>query len=141
MNHKPRPKIRPRFGKRNGKHVTYDPQSSEKRALKWHFANQMRENDFKMLSGDPLSIEVLCYCSIPNSLSQAKKTALEGQLCIKKPDLDNYLKEYLDILSGIAYPDDNIICRIWCEKRYSKNPRVEIKIESLNISKEEENII
>lgn len=124
VDHNPIAKKRPRFSKFG----TYDVQTSDKRSLKWHFAKQMRENGFLKLSNEPVRFEVLCYCSIPKSLSQRKQIALNGILHTKKPDLDNFVKFYADVLNGIAYEDDNLISTIWCEKRYSDKPRVEINI-------------
>jgi len=129
--HEPIAKKRPRFGRNKGKVITYDEQYKDKRSLKWHFASQMRENGFKMLSNEPIEFTVLCYTPIPKSLSKAKKTALRGTYNYRKPDLDNYVKFYADVLNGIAYEDDNLIACICCKKLYSDEPRVEIYIQPL----------
>lgn len=124
INEEPIAKKRPRFSKFG----TYDVQTRDKRGLKWLLSRQMRENGFLKLCNEPVSFEVLCYCSIPESLSERKKKALCGIPVTKKPDLDNYLKFYADVLNGIAYEDDNLIASIRAEKRYSDKPRVEINI-------------
>lgn len=124
LNEAPIAKKRPRFSK-NG---TYDAQSRDKRGLKWVFASQMRQNGFLKLSNEAIQMEVLCYCSIPESFSKHRKIALNGGPVTTKPDLDNYLKFYLDVLNGIAYDDDNLVSSIYAEKRYSDKPRIEINI-------------
>lgn len=127
VNHTPIPKKRHRHGKKGG----YDSQSKEKHQLKWHFAGQMRENDFKRFSRVPLHVAVYCYSPIPKSLTEAKKKALEGKFNMKKPDADNLFKFYTDVLNGIAYEDDNLISSMICQKRYSSEPRVEIEINQI----------
>ena len=47
----------------------------------------------------------------------------------KKPDIDNIVKVVLDALNKLAFIDDNRVTKIEVEKRYSKNPKVYIKIE------------
>ena len=47
---------------------------------------------------------------------------------MKKPDIDNVVKVYADALNGIAYHDDTQIVSLVCEKYYSDQPRVEVKI-------------
>lgn len=128
VDHDPIAKKRHRHTKTG---MTYDLQKNEQRALKWHFGQQMRENGLKRLSNEPISMEATFHVPIPKSLSERKKTALEGMYCIKKPDLDNYVKFYSDVLNGIAYEDDNLISSLWCEKRYSAIPRVELIIKPL----------
>jgi len=48
---------------------------------------------------------------------------------IKKPDVDNLIKLYLDVLSGTALNDDNAVSIGTAVKVYSSRPRVEIYIE------------
>jgi len=44
--------------------------------------------------------------------SHSKKRRLEREPKTTKPDLDNLIKLIFDALNGIAYNDDNQICRI-----------------------------
>lgn len=68
---------------------------------------------------------------IPKSMS--KKDRLEANKGflkhIKKPDVDNLIKLYLDVISGIAIKDDNAVSIGTAIKLYSITPRVEIMIE------------
>ena len=56
---------------------------------------------------------------------------LNGDWATKKPDSDNIIKIILDGLNKVAYHDDAQICKLSFEKRYSKIPRVEVKIKNL----------
>lgn len=49
-----------------------------------------------------------------------------------RPDIDNLLKPLKDALSGIVYKDDSQICKIFAQKRYSKEARIIIKIATIN---------
>ncbi len=48
---------------------------------------------------------------------------------IKKPDVDNLIKLYLDVISGIVMQDDNCVSLGSAIKVYSINPRTVIYIE------------
>lgn len=50
-------------------------------------------------------------------------------LPMKKPDIDNSLKLYLDALSGYLYVDDTQVVLLNSKKFYSKEPRVEVSFE------------
>lgn len=68
---------------------------------------------------------------IPKSMKRCDRgDALECKLKhVKKPDIDNLVKLYLDCLTGIAIHDDNAVSLGSCIKVYSPNPKVEIYIE------------
>lgn len=68
---------------------------------------------------------------IPKSLSKKERSDAElGHLKhIKKPDVDNLVKLYLDVLSGIAFDDDNRVSLGQAIKVYSPTPKTVIYIE------------
>ena len=46
-----------------------------------------------------------------------------------KPDLDNYIKLYMDVFSGLFWKDDNQVIQISSSKCYADNyPRAEVMI-------------
>ena len=46
-----------------------------------------------------------------------------------KPDLDNYIKLYMDVFSGLFWKDDNQVIQINSSKCYADNyPRAEVMI-------------
>ncbi len=128
IQHKPIAKKRHRVFQRNSKVCVYDPQNSEKLDAKWQIASQMRNQKLSALKG-AVSLKLMSYVSIPTSFSRKKRESLENSYTLTKPDLDNYLKFYLDVLNGIAYDDDKQVVQIFSEKRYSENPRVIIELE------------
>lgn len=121
----PVPKLRPRFT-RHGK--TYDTQSKQKEALRLHLLSQLRDNGILSVSKAPLSVQMVFHTPIPKNTPRKAAKALEGHPNVKRPDLDNYAKFPLDVMNGLVYEDDNQIFDLWCEKRYSSSPRVEIFI-------------
>lgn len=82
------------------------------------------------LQGKEFGIRIQCefYIPIPSSLSKKKKAEFDGKLCLKKPDIDNYIKLVCDALNGIAWEDDNEVAEVYATKRYSNNPRTEVSI-------------
>lgn len=89
------------------------------------------ENSVYFASNQFLSVNIIFYTPIPKSCSKAKKIALEGMFDNNKPDIDNYVKFYLDAFNQLLYPDDRNIVSLYAEKRKSCNPRVKVEIESL----------
>lgn len=71
------------------------------------------------------------YMPIPKSMSKRERVdAVKGYLKhVKKPDVDNLVKLYLDVLTGTAIADDNRVSLGNAIKVYSCRPRVEIYIE------------
>ncbi|OMD02745.1 RusA family crossover junction endodeoxyribonuclease, partial [Paenibacillus odorifer] len=52
-------------------------------------------------------------------------------LPVTKPDADNYLKGVKDALKGIIWKDDSQVVDAFVRKRYSAQPRIEVKIKQL----------
>lgn len=80
--------------------------------------------------GKTFGIGLKCefYVPIPKSTSKKKKLEMDGRFCLKKPDIDNYIKLVCDALNGIAWEDDNEVAEVYAIKRYSNNPRTEVSI-------------
>lgn len=68
---------------------------------------------------------------IPKSMSKSEKTlASQGTLKhIKKPDVDNLIKLYLDVITGIAIKDDSTVSLGQAIKVYSASPKTVIYVE------------
>ncbi len=68
---------------------------------------------------------------IPKSMSKKDRLiANEGMMKhVKKPDVDNLVKLYLDVLTDIAISDDNSVSLGFAIKVYSQTPRTVIYIE------------
>lgn len=119
-------KARHRFNSESGH--TFDPQKSTKMGDKWLLAAQMREKGLKTLAKQPLKVALTNFIPMPHSWSGAKKKAFMGYPAICKPDVDNSVKYYFDVLNRIAYEDDAHISQLWSEKLYWDTPGVEINI-------------
>lgn len=68
---------------------------------------------------------------IPKSMPKKERALAEqGNFKhVKKPDVDNLIKLYLDVLSGLAFEDDNCVSLGYAIKAYSVIPRTDIYIE------------
>ena len=80
-----------------------------------------------------VSVEV--YIPTPTSMSAKKQRLAESKDLrpITRPDVDNYLKTALDLLTGIILRDDSIVVDSRVQKYYAYRPRMEIEIEELTL--------
>jgi len=140
VDHEPIAQKRPRFWIKGNKPMVYDSQSSDKLKLKFEFASQMRSKGYLTIHEGPVGVKLIAYLKPPAKWSKKRLKEAEGTFVIKKPDADNILKFYFDVLNGIAYHDDNQICFVLCKKLYSKQPRVEITLKELEGFKDEDEI-
>lgn len=130
---KPISQSRVRFSKGR----VYDPVTSKKLEVKKILVSKIKqkdnidENSVYFASNQFLSVNITFYTPIPKSCSKAKKIALEGMFDNNKPDVDNYVKFYLDAFNEIIYEDDKAIVALYAEKRKSCHPRVRVEIQSL----------
>lgn len=122
---KPIAQQRPRFSRGR----IYDPMSEEKTEVKNTLKCNISKNTIYFDSEQLLRINMIFYTPLPKRCSKAKKTALEGILDKSRPDLDNYVKFYLDAFNEIIYEDDKSIVSLYAEKRKSANPRVRVEIQ------------
>lgn len=111
--------------------MTYDPQKAINDKDKIKLQSAMAQEGHLKLDDGPIFMEVLNYTPIPKSCSQKARIAMDGTYCTKKPDTDNYLKRYSDLLNGIAYSDDRLLSCVYSQKINSLRPRVEISLFSL----------
>jgi len=82
----------------------------------------------KKLDG-AIGAEITAFMPIPKSMSKKKQKLLNIEIFpTKKPDFDNIGKIICDSLNGLAFDDDKQIVDAKIIKRYSKNPRVEVKM-------------
>lgn len=130
---------RPRFSRRNGRVLTYDPLSRLKksvrrlicRQLEERFSSEKREIAIEasnLASAEFFFVILSFYMPTPKTSTEAKKTAKLWGLSkhTSKPDLDNLEKFYLDCLTGIIFEDDSKVVKLTSKKSYSNNPRTEI---------------
>ena len=79
---------------------------------------------------EPIEVDIVFYMPIAMSTSKKRQKlmALNEIKHTKKPDIDNIIKKYFDAMNGIVYKDDRQIWHVSATKKYSTNPRTEIKL-------------
>lgn len=88
-----------------------------------------------LLVNKPLEIFIKCEFKIPKSYTKKKIKELEnmGYYHIKKPDVDNIAKTYMDsLVSSGVINDDSIIVKLSIIKKY--NPELSNDITTITIS-------
>ena len=109
-------KARPRFTSRGYAYNTQDQQVLAVKSM-MRCNNAFKEPYFDC--GTALEVEVTFH--MPRAVS---RSWLEFDP-LKKPDLDNLVKFYLDAANGILWHDDCQVTNLVANKIYSKNPRTE----------------
>lgn len=79
------------------------------------------------LSG-AISIELECHFCLPKNISKKKRTELLYKPCLKRPDLDNIEKIYLDAFNKVLYDDDKQVYRMSATKVWDNEEYVICKI-------------
>ena len=118
--------------RRNGKQIiSYDPSSKEKTMVRKTMSYEWANNPMT----EPLAVVMTFYCSRPKSQYRSGKYSnilKEDAPVLKtsKPDVDNYIKFYMDCGNGILWGDDAQVVRIEAWKRYAddKGARVEMEV-------------
>lgn len=104
----------------------YDPQSKLKNEIKFEFANQHRTQGYlKPLEG---SISAMVDISYETPKSWSKRARETANYKTSRPDIDNIVKFYFDVLNGIAYQDDSQIVSLFSQKLYSETNNVSINL-------------
>ncbi|MCQ6275774.1 RusA family crossover junction endodeoxyribonuclease [Bacillus sp. V3B] len=119
---------RPRASIKKGKIHMHDPEKS--RNYKEYVKLVCRKLVLPDLIDEPISLELEFHREIPGSWNKKKKQqAIAGDvLPAVKSDIDNYAKSVMDGMTGIIYKDDKLVCELKLSKRYSEDPRTEVKI-------------
>lgn len=121
-------KMRPRFKRQGSKVITFDAQKEESRTAKCLLMREMAQISNLRRLESPLCVRMTFHTPIPNSWSQKRSKSVLGKPDARRKDCDNYAKFYLDVMNDLIYRDDCQVTELWCEKRYSDKPRVEIFI-------------
>ena len=127
----PEGKARPKFNRKTK--TAYTPNKTV------NYENLIRAEYLRQCSGlrfadkEPLAMQIMAYYTIPASTSKVKQAAMEaGEIRpTKKPDADNIIKVVADALNKLAYRDDADIVLVKLEKYYSRQPRIEVEIKTM----------
>lgn len=122
----PQGKARPRFARMGNYTRTYTPDETVRYENLVKMFYQHETKGIK-LNGE-IAAKITGVFSVPKSVNKKnRRLMLEGKILhTKKIDCDNLAKIVLDALNGIAYDDDKQICRLYVEKVYGEQPRVEV---------------
>lgn len=134
----------------------YDSQSRDKRQVSDWMERSLRacfdsENKEIVIDASNLScaesihVKAVFTLPVPRNRNRSEINAILWGLAKPntKPDLDNYIKFYLDAGNGILWRDDCVITSITAKKRYGDQPRtvIDIMIPSKNLNKQANEII
>ncbi len=127
----PKGKGRPRFAK-IGEYVrTYTPEktASYENLIKLEYRRQCGEAFFPQ--GTPVDVRLTAYYGIPKSVSKKKRgLMLQGVIRpVKKVDVDNLVKCFMDAGNGTIFYDDVQVVDLQVRKFYSEEPRVVVTIQ------------
>lgn len=107
----------------------YDKQSCEKEMHRWIFKRKMDEKGYKIVSSALLNMELTVGIPYPKKYARAK---IKPYYVKSRPDLDNYVKYYQDVMNGIVYKDDSQIVSLQAKKVYKDMPFVEINLHEVS---------
>lgn len=109
-----------------GQVYSYDKQKQEKQKVLWQLRPQYSDEPFLV----PLKLDITFYMPIPKATSSKKRQQMLTDFIkpMKRPDLDNLEKFYLDCLTGFLFHDDAQITDLHASKVYSLTPSVLIRV-------------
>lgn len=121
----PKASPRPRSNFKN--HIFYVSGSKQNKEI---FASEFAECDIPMII-TPMKFSSKAYLPIPKSMPKAEQVLAELGFVrpISKPDFDNLVKTYTDMITSTLIYDDALIIDGRMSKFYSWKPRIEISIE------------
>ena len=125
----PQGKARPRFVRR-GNHVsTYTPEKTKTYEDEIRYMARAAMGASPPLE-TPVTVAIYIRVGIPASYSKQKRMdALAGIIKpMKKPDLDNVAKCFLDSMNEIVYLDDKQVVNLHVTKVYAETPAVEVMV-------------
>ena len=130
----PKGKGRPRFRRQGNYVAAYTPEetASYENLIKMEYRRQCGDIFFQR--GTALDMKITAYYTIPKSESKRKRQAMLDRVILpmKKPDVDNLVKVYMDAGNGVIFDDDAQVTSIGVRKFYSDKPMVVVTIESVN---------
>lgn len=132
----PQRKQRPKFRRRGNFVQTYTPKETVDYEKKIVEAYKEQIGDYMAFSGEePLRVHIEAYFEIPKSLSKRKRQMAIENLILphNSIDVDNTAKVVLDALNKVAYKDDHYITNLIIYKKYSEQPRLEIRISEVKL--------
>ena len=121
-------KARPRMNTRTGRAYTPTETKNYEYAVRQWFI--MKYPNFIPLE-KRVEVTITAYFGTPKSTSKKKEAEMLANIIspTKKPDADNIVKIVLDAMNKFAFKDDTQVTKLEIEKKYSRTPRIYVKIE------------
>ena len=121
----PECQTRMRFTSIGGFGRAYDPKAKQKARIREILRCKAALQDYEYPR-----ISFLFYMPIPSGVSKKQRNLMLGEKVkhVKKPDVDNLVKLYLDCMDGIVFERDQKVSLGLCVKLYSESPRTVIVI-------------
>jgi Holliday junction resolvase RusA-like endonuclease len=121
-------KARPRMNTRTGRAYTPTNTKNYEYFLRQWF---IREYPNFITIESRVKVTIIAYFGIPKSTSKKKEAEMLANIIspTKKPDADNIVKIVLDAMNKFAFKDDTQVTKLEIEKKYSRTPRIYVKIE------------
>ena len=125
----PQGKGRPRFARRGAFTHAYTPEKTKTYEDEIRYMARCAMGASPPLE-TPVTVAIYIRMEIPKSFSkQKRKDALAGIIKpMKKPDLDNVSKCFLDAMNGHVYLDDKQVVNLHVTKVYSEIGAVEVMV-------------
>ena len=123
---KPVAKARPRFAKIGNFGHVYSPKAKEEKSILNEIKLQWKSKPLDC----PVILEMTFLCPITKGSKKIVADMLNGVTKnIKKPDIDNYGKAYLDFLvTSKVIADDNLVYELALVKAFAQEPKTIIKV-------------
>jgi Holliday junction resolvase RusA-like endonuclease len=117
----PSAQTRMKYSARNGIGRIYDPKQKEKLQLRKVIANEFGDS----VPFSHPSISFIFHMPIPLSIQKKLRIIYSSGFVKheKKPDVDNFIKLYLDCLDGICFFGDQKVSLGNCVKLYHSKPK------------------
>ena len=115
-------KQRPRANFRTG--IIYTPSNTKK------YERLIKSKVTQKVDG-AIAIDLECHFKMPKWSNKKRKETV-GKPTLKKPDIDNITKIYLDALNKVAYDDDKQVYQISATKVWDTEEYVLARISSKN---------
>ena len=122
----PVPSQRPRVARNGG---VWDPKAAEKKRIRLEISKILEDRDgyVPFLKESPVEVHMYFYWPMPKKMPTRHADFIPH---VKKPDLDNLSKTYLDCMNGLVWHDDAQVVCLVVHKYLSPNPRTEIHVRS-----------
>lgn len=123
---KPIAKKRPRFARRGKFVTTYNDQETEEGRA---YLEIRRQWPWPPVTG-PVRMFILALFPITKASVKKVEAMLNGETKhVKKPDLDNLEKFYMDVFNGLVWVDDSQVWKMEAEKAFAREPQTIIRLE------------